>query len=69
MGRITTLIDSGVLFEPLDVSRWNSSEDRVMICGSLEMCKDVAALAEKAGLVEGANSAPGAFVIEKAFVS
>jgi len=69
MGRITTLIDSGVLFEQLDVSRWNSSEDRVMICGSLEMCKDVAALAEKAGLVEGANSAPGDFVIEKAFVS
>lgn len=69
MGRITTLIDGGELFEQLDVPRWNSSQDRVMICGSLEMCKDVAVLAEKAGLVEGANSAPGDFVIEKAFVS
>jgi ferredoxin--NADP+ reductase len=31
------------------------------------MIRDVKALTEKAGLVEGANSAPGDFVVEKAF--
>jgi ferredoxin--NADP+ reductase len=39
-----------------------------MICGSMAMIKDVAALLESHGLVEGANSEPGDFVIERAFV-
>ena len=68
MGRITTLIESGLLFDQLGVSGFQPETDRLMICGSLDMCKDVAALAEEAGLVEGANSEPGDFVIEKAFV-
>ena len=68
MGRITTMIDDGTLFDRLGVPAWNAQDDRIMICGSLEMCKDVAVLAEKAGLTEGANSSPGDFVIEKAFV-
>ena len=69
MGRITTMIEDGSLFDGLGLPAWNAQDDRIMICGSLEMCKDVASLAEKAGLVEGANSSPGDFVIEKAFVS
>ena len=67
-GRITDLIETGYMFGHLDLPGWNTDDDRVMICGSLDMCKDMAALAEKAGLIEGANSAPGDFVIEKAFV-
>lgn len=67
-GRMTTLIENGQLFDQLGTPAWTPDEDRVMICGSLEMCKDVATLAENAGLVEGANSDPGDFVIEKAFV-
>ena len=39
-----------------------------MVCGSLAFNKDIAALMEAAGLHEGANSEPGEFVIEKAFV-
>ena len=53
MGRITTMIEDGSLFEGLGLPAWNLQDDRIMICGSLEMCKDVASPAEKAGLVEG----------------
>jgi len=67
-GRVTDWISDGRLFDQMGVPTWNAAEDRVMICGSLPMCKDVAALAEGAGLKEGANSEPGDFVIERAFV-
>ncbi|MGN6583123.1 MAG: ferredoxin--NADP reductase [Rhizobiaceae bacterium] len=67
-GRITKLIEDGTLFADLDVSPFNSEADRVMICGSMEMLKDVKSLVEGAGLVEGSNSNPAAFVVERAFV-
>ena len=66
-GRITTLIESGELFEKLGVPPLNPETDRVMICGSMDMLQDTKALCEKAGLQEGSNAAPADFVIEKAF--
>jgi ferredoxin--NADP+ reductase len=68
MGRITTLIETGTLFSDLGVPPLDPSVDRVMVCGSLAFNLDIKALMEKAGLHEGANSEPGEFVIEKAFV-
>ena len=68
MGRVSDLIANGKVFEQLGVPPWSPKSDRVMICGSMEMCRDVAGLAERAGLTEGANSEPGAYVIERAFV-
>ncbi|KQI68744.1 ferredoxin-NADP reductase [Loktanella sp. 3ANDIMAR09] len=68
MGRITTLIENGDLFTDLGVPPLNAQDDRAMVCGSLAFNKDIAALMEAAGLHEGANSEPGEFVIEKAFV-
>jgi len=68
MGRITTLIETGALFSDLGVPPLDPSIDRVMVCGSLAFNLDIKALMEKAGLHEGANSEPGEFVIEKAFV-
>ena len=69
-GRITDRAASGELFRDLGLDRttFDPSEDRAMICGSMAMIKDVAALLESHGLVEGANSEPGDFVIERAFV-
>ena len=67
MGRITNLIDSGKMFEDLGVPKLDPATDRAMICGSMEMIKDTAALMEKAGLTEGSNAAPAEYVIEKAF--
>ena len=46
----------------------NSVEDRVMICGSMEMLNDFKNICLQKGLKEGSNSAPADFVIEKAFV-
>ncbi len=66
-GRITTLIENGQLFEKVGSQPFDPSLDRVMICGSIGMIRDVRDLVEAAGLVEGANSAPGDFVVEKAF--
>ncbi|KFB08629.1 ferredoxin--NADP reductase [Nitratireductor basaltis] len=68
MGRITTLIENGELFRHLGTEPLNRENDRVMICGSMEMLKDVKALTEKAGLEEGSNAAPADFVVERAFV-
>jgi ferredoxin--NADP+ reductase len=39
-----------------------------MICGSMAMLQEHKALCEGLGFVEGSNSEPGQFVIEKAFV-
>ncbi|QDZ02409.1 ferredoxin--NADP reductase [Nitratireductor mangrovi] len=66
--RITTLIESGQLFSDLGVEPLDAAHDRVMICGSLDMIRDVKELVEKAGLAEGSNAAPADFVVERAFV-
>jgi len=42
--------------------------DRVMICGSLDMLQDHKNICLQKGMIEGSNSNPGHFVIEKAFV-
>ena len=69
-GRITDLIHSGRLFTDLDLdqTRFDPAGDRVMLCGSMHMIKDVAHILEAQGLVEGSNSEPGDFVLERAFV-
>src|SRR5690606_6390297 len=68
MGRITTLIESGKLFGDLRVPAFDPIVDRVMICGSMDMIRDVKALVETFGLVEGSNNKPAEFVVERAFV-
>ncbi|WP_412103579.1 ferredoxin--NADP reductase [Stappia stellulata] len=68
VGRITTLIESGELFEALGVPPLDPATDRGMICGSMAMLKDTKALLEARGLTEGANNRPAEFVIERAFV-
>lgn len=68
MGRITTLLNDGTIYARLGIAALNPEEDRVMICGSMAMLKDVKALVEAAGFTEGSNSKPGQFVVERAFV-
>ncbi|MEP4703886.1 MAG: ferredoxin--NADP reductase, partial [Hyphomicrobiales bacterium] len=68
MGRITDLIRSGKFFEDIGGAPLNPEEDRIMICGSMDMLKELAEIAEDAGFEEGSNAKPGAYVIEKAFV-
>ena len=68
MGRITDLMASGELFQDLGVPALNADTDRVMICGSMGLNTDVKTIIEAAGFEEGANSKPGTYVLEKAFV-
>jgi ferredoxin--NADP+ reductase len=67
-GRITDLIESGKLFTDLGVPALNPVEDRVMICGSPGMLRDLKGMLEVRGFKEGNTSTPGDFVIERAFV-
>ncbi len=67
-GRITTLLETGQLFKEIDMPPLSPEEDRVMICGSLDMINDTKAVTESFGLREGSNSQPREFVVEKSFV-
>jgi ferredoxin--NADP+ reductase len=67
MGRVTDLIESGKLFGDLGMPELNAKEDRVMICGSPGMLKDLKHMLEGRGFHEGNTSKPGDFVIERAF--
>jgi ferredoxin/flavodoxin---NADP+ reductase len=68
-GRIGALIESGRLFEGLKGEhRLDPATDRIMMCGSMAMIRDMTAQFKEAGFVEGSNAKPGDFVIERAFV-
>ena len=66
-GRIPDLVESGKLFSDLGLPPFDPAEDRVMICGSPAMLRDLKQLLERRGFREGNTSAPGDFVIERAF--
>lgn len=69
-GRITTLIDSGELVAAArgGGGALSPETDRVMMCGSMAMIRDLQAKLGTLGFKEGSNAAPGDFVIERAFV-
>ena len=66
-GRLTDWLNDN-RFSNFTGSALNMTTDRVMICGSMGMLKSHKEICEKLGMVEGSNSEPGHFVIEKAFV-
>ncbi|WP_040486020.1 ferredoxin--NADP reductase [Lutibaculum baratangense] len=66
-GRITDLIESGRLFQDLELDDLDPAHDRVMICGSPAMLKDTQTLLESRNFREGSHGEPGQYVIEKAF--
>jgi len=66
-GRITDLISSGRLFNDIKQPALDRDFDRIEICGSPEMVKDLRAYFIGAGFEEGSSSKPGHFVVEKAF--
>jgi ferredoxin--NADP+ reductase len=68
MGRITDLMRSGEVFDDLGVPPLNPEMDRAMICGNLAFNLELKEMFEGYGLVEGANSNPQHYVVEKAFL-
>ena len=67
MGRVTDLMQTGKMFEDLDLPPLQAAEDRVMICGSPGMLRDLKHMLEGQDFTEGNTSQPGDFVIERAF--
>ena len=69
-GRIGDLIESAELFGPAieGPHRLDPASDRVMLCGSMAMIRETAAMLEGIGFTEGSNANAGSYVIERAFV-
>ncbi|WP_340300777.1 ferredoxin--NADP reductase [Roseobacter sp. HKCCD5988] len=68
MGRITDLMRAGTVFEDLGVPPLSPEYDRAMVCGNLAFNLEIKDMLEGYGLVEGANSNPQHYVVEKAFL-
>ena len=66
-GRLTDAIESGKLFTDLGLPAFDAGRDRVMICGSPQMLKDLKRMLEDRHFKEGNTTTPGDFVIERAF--
>jgi ferredoxin/flavodoxin---NADP+ reductase len=67
-GRITDLIASGEFFSSLEIAGFDAEHDRIMMCGSMGMIKDIREMLEPNGLTEGSNHQAANFVVERAFV-
>jgi ferredoxin/flavodoxin---NADP+ reductase len=67
-GRISHLIENGTLSRDVGLPPITRETDRFMLCGSVQMLADLRMILERAGLTEGSSTAPGEFVVEKAFV-
>ena len=66
-GRITDWIKNQSLWDNVGSEKFDSSQDRVMICGSESMTFDLKKIFEDIGSQEGSTKVQGGFVIEKAF--
>ena len=66
-GRVTDLLASGKLPADVGLPPLDASTDRVMICGSPAMLRDVSSLLDSRGFDEGNSGEPGAYLYERAF--
>ena len=67
-GRIGVARSIAWMFEDLGVPPLDPAVDRLMLCGGPSVLADIKKLLEARGYVEGSLSAPGDYVLERAFV-
>ncbi|HET7865897.1 MAG TPA: ferredoxin--NADP reductase, partial [Burkholderiaceae bacterium] len=67
MGRITELFERGKIFEDLKLPPLSPEHDRIMLCGSPGMLRDLKRTFELQGFHEGNTTTPGHVVVERAF--
>ena len=67
-GRITDRIRNGLFREDLGLTIAARQTSRFMICGSIAFNKEMVEILSEWGLIEGTQSHPGQFVVERAFV-
>jgi ferredoxin--NADP+ reductase len=65
--RLTHLIDTGKLFDDLALPPLDRDHDRVMLCGSPAMLRDLVDRLDVRGFQSGTGGEPGQYVIERAF--
>lgn len=68
-GRITELLRDDKLGSDLGLPPLHPQDDRVMLCGSPAMLADLRGALLERSFEEGNTSAPGSFVVERAFVA
>lgn len=67
-GRITHLLEAGRLESDLGLPSIDPNEDRVMICGSPALLRDLVGFLDERGFEEGSSHTPSHYVVERAFV-
>jgi ferredoxin--NADP+ reductase len=67
-GRVTTLLETNKISSDLGLPNLDPAHDRIMICGSPALNKDMRELLDAKGFVEGSTTTPGDYVVERAFV-
>ncbi|MCO4054781.1 MAG: ferredoxin--NADP reductase [Bosea sp.] len=67
-GRVTDGLADGSIPAKAGLGLLDPAVDRVMICGSEAMLKDMVVMMKQRGFAEGSSSSAGHYVIEKAFV-
>jgi ferredoxin/flavodoxin---NADP+ reductase len=67
-GRVTTLLETNKISSDLGLPNLDPANDRIMICGSPALNKDMRTLLDAKGFVEGSTTTPGDYVVERAFV-
>ena len=67
-GRITGLMASGKLFDDLNATPIWPATDRAMTCGAMTTLNDTNSTLKGFGPIEGANSNPATFVVQRALV-
>jgi ferredoxin/flavodoxin---NADP+ reductase len=69
-GRVTSLIETGQLFNDIQMPRLDPGSDRVMICGSPAMLTDLSSMLDARGFeISPHVGEPGDYVVERSFVS
>jgi len=66
--RITAYLQDGSLQQELNLPPLSSVDDRLMVCGSIGLNRDIATMITAAGFTEGTMNDPATFVVERAFV-
>jgi ferredoxin/flavodoxin---NADP+ reductase len=67
-GRLTHLLGEGLLPSALGLPALDPAHDRIMICGSASLNRDLVALLEPLGFREASHREPGHYAVERAFV-
>jgi ferredoxin/flavodoxin---NADP+ reductase len=67
-GRVTDLLEAGVIEREFALPTIDPLHDRVMVCGNPGVLVDLVALLQQRGFDEGSMQKQGSYVIERAFV-